>query len=111
MSLAGSVSVSALLGTLTAELAPAEGAIVASIAGFSASELLKLALEEIQQISASIRHFIANLRAGRTWGEAMASMLTEVWNDTQSDLAGLATDFVEAVGRVFESVGLIPAQA
>lgn len=111
MSGIAAVSVSSLLGELTSGFTAAEGAIISSVASFSASELLKLALEEIQQLKASLSHFIGNLKAGVSWGQAMADMLTEVWNNTKSDLAALATDFVDAVGKVFQSVGLIAAGA
>lgn len=104
-------SAGALLSTLTNGFVASEGAIISAVASFSISELFKLALEEVQQLNASLSHFVANLRAGVSWGSAMASMLTEVWNNTKSDLAQLATDFVDAVGKVFQSVGLIPAVA
>lgn len=105
------VSVAALLSTLTSGFDAAEGSIISAVASFSAAELMKLALEEVQQVRAALGHFITNLKSGMAWGEAMASMLTEVWNDTKSDLAQLATDFVDAVGKVFQSVGLISAAA
>lgn len=103
------VSISGILGTLTTDFSAAEGAIITGVSGWFGTELLKLVPESLQQISASLNHFIAKLKAGITWGSAMASMLTEVWNDVQSDLAQLATDFVEAVGKVFQSVGLVAA--
>lgn len=106
-----SVSVSALLGTLTSGFEAAEGAIISAVASFSVSELLKLVIEEVQKIRDSLGHFITNLRAGMGWGEALANLLTEVWNGVRSTLSDLATDFVEAVGKVFESVGLIGATA
>ena len=59
----------------------------------------------------SLSHFVANLRAGRTWGDAMSALLTEVWNGVKSELAQLATDIVEAVGKLFQNVGLLPAAA
>jgi hypothetical protein len=100
-----------LLSALTTGFHATEAAIISSVASFSISELFKLVTEELTQLRDSLHHFVTNLRAGMSWGEAMASMLTEVWNNTKSDLAMLATDFVEAVGKVFQNVGLIPAPA
>lgn len=102
-------SASAILSTLTTGFNAAEASIISSVASFGVVELIKLGQEELQQCWQALQHFITNMRGGMAWGEAMASMLTEVWNDTKSDLAGLATDLVEAVGKVFQNVGLLPA--
>lgn len=107
--MSNSISVGSLLSTLTTGFKETEGAIIAAVASFSVSELIKLAIEEIQKLNEALSHFINNLKAGMVWGEAMASMLTEVWNGVKSTLAELATDFVDAVGKVFQSVGLIAA--
>ena len=107
MSAVAVLSTGTLLSMLTTGFSAAEGAVISAVASFSASELVKLAEAEVAQISASLKSFIASLKGGTSWGEAMANMLTEVWNDTKSDLAALATDFVDAVGKVFQSVGLL----
>lgn len=99
------------LGILTTGWSSTEAAIITGVSGWSFSELIKLGTEELQQCWQALTAFVAKVRAGVAWGTAMASMLTEVWNDTKSDLAQLATDFVEAVGKVFQNVGLLPASA
>lgn len=108
MSNLGTNSVSSVLSTLTTGFEAAEGAIITGVASWFGTELLALTVEAINQIWTSLNHFIANLKSGAAWGAAMASMLTELWNDVKSDLADLATNFVDAVGKVFQSVGLIP---
>lgn len=100
-------SASDVLGTLTQGFNAAESAIISAIASIGISELIKLAKAELTTIWQSLKHFVANLRAGMAWGAAQASMLTEVWNGTKSALADLATDFVNAVGKVFENAGLL----
>lgn len=109
MSSTASNSISSVLGILTSGFGAAEGAIVTGVASWFGTDLLKFTAIEVTQIWTGLNHFVANLRAGKTWGEAMASMLTEIWNDEQSDAAALATDFVDAVGKVFQTVGLISA--
>jgi hypothetical protein len=104
-----SVSVSALLSTLTDGFHGLATSLISSAASFFGSELLKLGIEEIQNIAASLKHFIGNLTTGMGWGEAMANMLTELWNETKSALAQLVTDFVNAVGKLFQNAGLVPA--
>lgn len=99
-----------VLGVLTKGWDQSEGAIIAAVSSWSINELIKLGLEEVTNCWRALKHFINNIRNGMSWGEAMANMLTEVWNDAKHELANLATDFVEAVGKVFENVGLIPAQ-
>lgn len=105
------VSTSDLLSTLTNGFQATEGAIISAVASFSVSELMKLVIDEVKMLRTSLGHFIDNLRAGKSWGESMADMLTEVWNGVKSELAQLATDFVDAVGKVFESVGLVSVAA
>jgi len=100
-------SASTVLGTLTQGFNAAESAIISSIVSIGITELVKLGMEELQTVWESLKHFVANLRAGMAWGAAQASMLTEVWNGTKSALADLATDFVNAVGKVFENAGLL----
>lgn len=100
-------SSSEILGTLTQGFNAAESAIISAIASIGISELIKLAKAELTTIWKSLTHFVSNLRAGMAWGAAQASMLTEVWNGTKSALADLATDFVNAVGKVFENAGLL----
>ena len=102
-------SASDVLGTLTQGFNAAESAIISSVASIGIAELVKLGTEELTQIWRSLQHFVANLRTGMEWGAAQASLLTEVWNNTKSDLADLATDFVNAVGKVFMNAGLIAA--
>lgn len=109
--LQSSTSVSSILSILTSGWDVAESAIISGVASWFGSEFLKLGLEAIQQISTSLSHFWENISNGASWGSAMASMLTEVWNGVKSDLATLATDFVEAVGKVLQNVGLLPAEA
>lgn len=101
------VSISALLGALTSGFNATEAAVISAVASFSATNLVKLAIEELQQVSTSLKTFVSSLRNGMSWGEAMANMLTTVWNNTKTELAQLATDFVEAVGKVFENAGLL----
>lgn len=84
---------------------------VTAVASWGLTELVKLTVDEVNRINASIQHFIANLKNGVTWGAAMASLLTEVWNGVKSELAMLATDFVEAVGKLLQSTGLLPVAA
>lgn len=98
-----------VLGTLTQGFSATESAIISSIASIGIAELAKLAVSELTTIWRSLQHFVSNLRAGMAWGAAQASMLTEVWNGTKSALADLATDFVNAVGKVFENAGLLAA--
>lgn len=100
-------SASTVLGTLTQGFNAAESAIISSIVSIGITELVKLGMEELKTVWESLKHFVANLRAGMAWGAAQASMLTEVWNGTKSALADLATDFVNAVGKVFENAGLL----
>lgn len=109
MSNAGTLSTSTILSTLTKDFQPIEGAIISGVAGFFVPELLKLGEEELANVYNGLKHFVNNLKSGMSWGEAMASMLTEVWNDEKSDLAGFATDFVDAVGKVLQSVGIVAA--
>lgn len=104
-------SASNVLGTLTQGFTATESAIISAVASIGIEELIKLATAELTTIWRSLQHFVANLRAGMAWGAAQASMLTEVWNGTKSALADLATDFVNAVGKVFENAGLIAASA
>lgn len=109
MSSTGSLSVSTILSTITKDFNASEGSIVAGVTSWFGPRLLELGLTEIELIGTSIKHFIGNLKAGMSWGAAMASLLTEVWNGTKSALADFATEVVEAIGNVFQSVGLIPA--
>ena len=106
-----SASPSSALPILTYGWQAAESAIISGVSAWFGSEMLKLGMEEIQQIAASLSHFWNNIRDGKSWGEAMASLLTEVWNGVKSELAQLATDFVEAVGKVLQNAGLLPATA
>lgn len=100
-----------VLGILTHGWGETEAAIISSVSAWSIHELVKLGTEELQKCWEALTHFVARIRSGMSWGEAMADMLTEVWNGTKSVLADLATDFVEAVGKVFQNVGLLQVQA
>lgn len=98
-----------VLSILTSGWQATETAIVAAVSNFSITELVKLGTAELTQCWQALKTFVANMRAGMTWGAAMAGMLTQVWNDTKSELAQLATDFVELVGTVFQNAGLLAA--
>lgn len=94
---------------LTSGLDTAYHAVITTVATWGLAELVKLGAQALSQINTSIHHFVSNLKKGYSWGQAMAGMLTEVWNGVKSDLAMLATDFVEAVGKLLQGAGLIAA--
>lgn len=106
-----STSVTAILASFTtgieAEIVP----IVTSVLAWFGPKLLTLTMQVIDQIAAGVKHLVANLRAGMAWGAAVASMLTEVWNEVQSDMSAFATDIAEAIAKVLQNVGLVPASA
>lgn len=104
-------SAATLVTALTAGLSTAYHAVITTVATWSLSELLKLGAAAAVQINASLKHFIAKLQSGVSWGSAMSSLLTEVWNGVKSDLQQFASDFVEAVGKLLDSAGLISVEA
>lgn len=97
--------------SLTSNLDTLYHSAITTVASWGLQELVKLTVAEISKVNASIQHFVTNLKAGVTWGSAMSSLLTEVWNGVQSTVAMLATDFVEAVGKLLQSTGILPVTA
>lgn len=104
-------SAASIVLSLTAGLDTLYHSAITTVASWGLTELVKLTAVEIEKVNASIQHFVINLKKGISWGSAMSSLLTEVWNGVQSTVAMLATDFVEAVGKLLQSTGLLPATA
>ncbi len=101
------LSVSSIITTVTEKFDDIESNIIVTVLAWFKPELVKLGIAEIAAIGASLKHFLDKLRAGIEWGTAMAGMLTELWNGTVDNLRMLVTDIVEAVGKMFEKVGLV----
>lgn len=100
-----------IVTSLTSGLDTLYHSAVTTVASWGLVELVKLTAVEIAKVNESIQHFVANIQKGVGWGSAMSSLLTEVWNGVQSTVAMLATDFVEAVGKLLQSTGLVTISA
>lgn len=100
-----------LITSLTSGVASLYHSTITTVASWGLAELVKLSVQELAQVNTSIQHFVANIEKGIGWGAAMSSLLTEVWNGVKSTVAMLATDFVEAVGKLLQSTGLVSIAA